>query len=459
MAKNLNHIHLIGIGGTGLSAIALVLLQRGIKVSGSDQKASENIGHLQVLGAKITIGQKAENITNPDLVLRSSAVPDTNPEVQRAREKGIPVVKRIDFLPDLLKGMKTIGIAGTHGKTSTTSMLAWALTQSGLESGYIVGGEVANLGTNAAAGAGEWFVIEADEYDHMFLGLSPYIAVVTNIEHDHPDCYPTEESFIQAFRDYADRITPDGTLITFAGDPVCRKLAKDGRASGQKVILYGFAEDQPLDYSARNLVSVPNAGYSFDLYQGNIKRLAVQLNIPGRHNVLNALATLAVADKLGLPLEGVSAALGQFRGAGRRFDIKAEPQGILLVDDYGHHPTEINVTLQAARDRYPGRRILAVWQPHTYSRTQDLLCNYQAAFKTADDLIVLDVFAARETMPAGFDMQAVTDQLDHPSKTYIGGLRQAADHLLEIAANGDVIIVFSAGDANQITGWLAEELQ
>jgi UDP-N-acetylmuramate--alanine ligase len=454
----MTHTHFIGIGGTGLSAIARVLLERGEQVSGSDRAASPLADAVAAAGAEVHIGHAAENVRGADLVVRSSAVPDDNLEVVAARQAGIPVLKREDFLGHLLEDQLTIGVAGSHGKTTTTSMITWMLHSLGVQPGFIVGGEVQNLGVNAAAGGGELFVIEADEYDYMFWGLAPTIAVVTNVEHDHPDCFPTPEDFMRAFEGFVDRIPGDGSLVACLDDPGAGKLIDYTEEQGKHWLAYSLL-DSEADYFGRNLESVPGAGYRFEAVRSGGKIAQISLQVPGRHNVLNALAALAAADLLNLDLEQAAHALCDFIGAGRRYQEYPEKAGVLVVDDYGHHPTEIAATLQAARARYPHRRIWAVWQPHTYSRTLGWLDRFGSCFTDADQVLLTGVYAARENEPEGFSLGKVADAIDHPAVHAEKKLEAVGDYLIASVEAGDLVIVFSAGDAVQVSAALFEALK
>lgn len=451
----LEHVHLIGIGGGGLSAIALFLLQRGVFVSGSDRLDSSALEQLRQAGARVFLGHRAENIQGAGLVVRSSAVADDNVEVQAAQAAGIPVQKRVDFLGQITAGARLIAVAGTHGKTTTTAMLAWVLTRLRQDPSFIIGGVSTNLGSNAHAGAGPFFVIEADEYDHMFLGLNPEVALVTNIEHDHPDCYPAPEDFYQAFWAFTRLLRPGGVLIACGEDAGARRLASDWRQAGGKVRTYGL-QSGSFDYSVQGLSPNSRGGYSGEvLLPAGHPALGLALQVPGEHNLLNALAVLAACDWLKLPLQAAAQALADFQGTGRRFEVFGEVHGILLIDDYAHHPTEIRATLAAARSRYPGRRIWAVWQPHTYSRTRTLLADFARSFSAADGVLVTEIYAAREQPPAdGFSTRQVVaaiEQAGQPAVQFTPGLMEAQMYLSEHARSGDVILVLSAGDANQLT--------
>ena len=446
----MTRIHLIGIGGTGLSAIARVLLEMGHTVSGSDRVESPFTRDLEAAGVTIYIGHRSENIRNADIVVRSSAIPGDNPEVTAARAFGIPVLKRADFLGSLMEGKTGIAIAGTHGKTTTTAMIAWMLTALGQAPTFIVGGVIANLGVNARAGKGETFVIEADEYDRMFLGLRPAIEVVTNVEHDHPDCYPTPADFQAAFREFVIRLTPGGTLVACAEDAGARQLLTDAAQMNKTVLPYGIGSEAG-DVPVHATVLSPNAKGGYTFTAGVLgSPVTVELQAPGKHNVRNALAALAVARLLGLDLDAAAKALGDYQGTGRRFEVRGEANGVTVIDDYAHHPTEIRATLSAARTRYPSRRIWAVWQPHTYSRTQTLFTEFAAAFQDADEVIVTEVYAAREPKQA-FSSQQVVDAMQHPSAHFIAELNEVSKHLVSHLRPGDVLLVLSAGDADQVS--------
>lgn len=455
----MEHVHFIGIGGTGLSAIAQVLLARGYHVSGSDQKYSPLAQAVEEAGARVMVGHRPENVEGATIVVRSSAVPDDNVEVLAALQAEIPVLKRADFLGQLMEGHVGIAVAGTHGKTTTTSMIAWMLSALSQDPSFIVGSVVQNLGTNAAAGEGRIFVIEADEYDHMFLGLHPSFAIVTNVEHDHPDIFPTPEAFHQAFRDFAERIKPGGTLIFCADDQGAARLASE---VGQEynVVSYGIANPN-LAYYAQNLRLNERGGFTFDLYKAESEKPQVAdiaLQIPGRHNIHNALGALAIADQLGLSLSGAARALADFQGSNRRFDVRGKFAGVTLIDDYAHHPTEIRVTLKAAREKYPHQTIWAVWQPHTFSRTRTLFDRFTEAFGDADMVVVTKVFPSREPIPPDFSAREIVDAMEDPAARFIPEIEDVADFLVESLSPGDVLLVLTAGDAIQINAQLAERL-
>ena len=453
----MTHVHFIGIGGTGLSAIARLLLEMGFTVSGSDRVLSPFAEGLKRDGATVHAGHEAANVTGADWVVRSSAIEDDNPEVQEAKKRGIPVYKRADFLGRLMEDKTGIAVAGAHGKTTTTAMIAWTLFALGRDPSFIVGSTLTNLKTNARAGKSRLFVIEADEYDRMFLGLKPRIAIVTNIEHDHPDCYPTFEDMREAFRSFVELLPADGTLVACIDDPAAASLMNDARRTGKNGVAYGLQGESTINSSqwmlARNVKSNSRGGFDFDAASNlftDAQNVHVSLQVPGKHNVQNALAVLAVIGLLGLPPKKAAEALGEFRGTGRRFEVLGEVNGITVVNDYGHHPTEIKATLAAARARYAGRRIVAVWQPHTYSRTQTLFEQFANAFPDANEVIATEIYASREPKQ-NFTSAMVIHSMHHPSARFIAELNDTTKYLLDHLRPGDVLIVFSAGDADQVS--------
>ncbi len=448
----MTRIYLIGIGGTGLSAIARVLLEMGHTVSGSDRAESSFTRDLQSAGVTVHIGHSPKNIAGAELVVRSSAIPDGHPEVAAARAAGIPVLKRADFLASLMEGKNCIAIAGTHGKTTTSAMIAWMLSELNQDPSFIIGGVLANLGTNAHYGKGSAFVVEADEYDRMFLGLRPSIEVVTNLEHDHPDCYPTLADLQAAFMEFVQHLPSDGTLIACAEDPGANTLLMHAKQSGKKTLAYALkpatGKTSQIETYARALSVNGKGGFTFSAtILGETAK--VELMVPGKHNILNALAALTVARELDLPLTDAAQALGKFTGTGRRFEIRGQAHGITVIDDYAHHPTEIQATLAAARYRYPHSLIWVVWQPHTYSRTQMLLEDFARSFDNADEVIVMEVYPARESKQA-FSSRQVVEVMPHPAH-FIAGLSDVSEYLITHLHPGDVLLVLSAGDADLVS--------
>ncbi len=442
------HVHLVGIGGAGMSAIARVLVERGETVSGSDQTKSAFAEALEALGVTIHYGHAPENITGADLVVATSAVGDDNPEIAAARRSGVRVLRRQEFLGELTSGFQAVAIAGTHGKTTTTGLIAWILDQAGLAPSFIVGGLIGDFGTNARAGAGKVFVIEADEYDRAFLGLRPSVAVVTNVEYDHPDSYTTVEAYRRAFAEFAGLVTD--LLVVCQDDPVASKLASAGAAR----VTYGV--DQAADWRAEDVRGNAAGGDDFlVLRHGELLGL-VRNRLPGLHNVRNTVAALAVADHMGVSFSQAREAVTEFRGVGRRFEVVGEVAGVTVVDDYAHHPSEIRATLAAARERFPHAEIWAVFQPHTYSRTRALMSEFAAAFGGADHVIVTDIFASREKPDATTRSEELVSKMKHPDVRQIHTLDAVVQDLLARVRPGAVVVTLTAGDANRIgTGLLA----
>ncbi len=446
-------IHLVGIGGSGLSAIARVLLQQGYTVSGSDRQASPVLYTLQAAGAQISVDHAAANVIGADIVLVSSAIAADNVEMVSARALGLPVVKRGPFLGALLRDVELVAVAGTHGKTTTTAMIATVLSGLGYAPGYIVGSQVRQLGANAAAGAGEVFVIEADEYDHMFLGLRPQVSLVTNVEWDHPDCYPTPASFAAAFVDFVAQIRPSGWLVACQDDAGAQALAAQ---YGGAVLTYGLAEEA--DVIAAAVYVGQLGGYAAQVWQAGRFVGELQLRVPGVHNLRNALGALGVVSRLGLDPAQALPILAAFEGTGRRFEFKGEAQGVRVYDDYAHHPTEIRATLAAARAQWPERTIWAVFQPHTYSRTQALWSDYIQAFGDAQHVVITPVYAARDVAIPGVTGEALAAALDHADAHYVADAGQVVAFLTDHLHPGDILITLGAGDGYLIGEQVLETL-
>ncbi len=446
-------VHLLGIGGTGLSAIARVLLQMGIGVSGSDRRPGPVLQQLEAAGARVFTHQEAANLLDlraearPDVVLLSSAVDPANPERAAAQDLGLPVVKRAEFLPALLRDRRLIAVAGTHGKTTTTAMIVQVLRGAGIDCGYIIGSEVPAFGSGAAGSAPE-FVIEADEYDHMFLGLRPQVAVITNVEWDHPDCYPTPSSFRRAFMQFTDNVHREGVIIACADDPGATLVHDYAPTRGPRWLLYGTRPGA--DLRATNIRAVPGGGIEADLEWWNAPNGGLRLQVAGVHNVRNALAALAVGAGCDVPSETALAALADYRGSARRFEAKGEESGVTVIDDYAHHPTEVAATLAAARGRYPDRRIWAVFQPHTYSRTRRMLYQMGESFEAADEVIVLDIYAAREADDGSVSAAELVAASPHRAIRHIAAIADAAVWLADHVRPGDVVLTLGAGDGNQV---------
>lgn len=451
------HIHFVGIGGFGMSAIARVLLLRGYPVTGSDRGSNSLTEALARDGAVIHLGHDAAYVTGADMVITTSAAPHDHVEITAARESGIPVYKRDEVIGPLLAGHKVIAVAGTHGKTTTTSMVVHILQACGFDPGYIVGGVMGNTGTNAGVGRGEYFVIEADEYDNMFHGLTPDIAIVTSVEYDHPDFFKTEADMLASFAGFLARIRPGGALVACAESDALLALARE--LDGVEIIPYA-ARPGPEDGPAGDMRAV-NIRVESDLSDGHtafdvigpdgLIGSGVRLTVPGLHNVLNALAALTVALRAGCDFDAAAAALRAFKSSGRRFDLRGDSGGVLVFDDYAHHPTAIKVTLEAARARYPEHTLWAVWQPHMYSRTRQLIDAYALAFASADHVLVTDIYAAREDAIPGVDGAWTAGQIRHEDVRHVSGLGAAAALLAAEVQPPAVIVVMSAGDAIKIS--------
>jgi UDP-N-acetylmuramate--alanine ligase len=442
------HIYIIGIGGAGMSPLALLLLQQGKIVSGSDQQASAVTEGLQSMGATVYHGHRAQNIAGAGLVVASAAVRADNPELVAAARQGIPAIRGAVLLGDLMRGKTAICVAGTHGKTTTSAMIATILRDAGLDPSYVIGGEPRGLPASGHHGLGEYFVAEADEYDRRFLSLHPAIAVITSIEPDHPDCYPTTESLQDAFRTFVSLLPPGGWLVGCGDDDRVWDL---GRTMGARFVPYGLSARN--DWTATGIAMDQDGRSSFQARHSGSAPAQVELAIPGEHNVRNALAAMAVTALAGVQEHTVRDSLAAFTGVRRRFELVGSAHGATLVDDYAHHPTEIRATLAAARARYPGRRIVAVPQPHTYSRLKALLPDVAAAFGDADQILIVDIYPSRETDALGVhsrDLVAAMGRSDQERAAYAGGVDEATEYLARTLRPGDVLITLGAGDVNRI---------
>lgn len=440
---NLKKFHFVGIGGAGMSALAKILIESGYEISGSDCADSSNVEMLKNLGAKIFIGHAAENISNDiDAIVYSSAIPQDNPEILKAAELNIPKLHRSDINAMLVNSKKGIAVAGSHGKTTTTSMIGFVLHSAGVDPSFVIGGESSDLGTSAILGKSDYLVSEADESDGSFIKLKPAIAVVTNIEDDHLDHYGTVEKIRAAFKIFLENLDAEKgvAVLCFDNEPL-RELAEKIK---RKVISYGI--DNAADFTAKNIYSGVN-GVSFDTFKGEKLLGRVQLAIHGRHNVLNALATIATASEIGVEFSKIVDALGKFHGAKRRFQTKGNVRSIWIVDDYAHHPTEIAATLKAARETNP-RRVVCVFQPHRYTRTKLLLKEFANAFVDADLLVLTDIYSAGEEKIDGISGESILEQvLDNKKEiSYIPEREKIAEYLLDNVVTGDLVITMGAGD-------------
>ncbi|MGB9627916.1 MAG: UDP-N-acetylmuramate--L-alanine ligase [Thermodesulfobacteriota bacterium] len=450
----IQHIHFVGIGGIGMSGIAEVLLNLGYHISGSDIRETEVTRRLQSLGCEIFYGHRKENVKEADVVVVSSAIRPGNPEVEAAEQKLIPVVPRAEMLAELMRMKVGIAIAGTHGKTTTTSLIASVLANAGLDPTVVIGGKLNSLGSNARLGQGDFLVAEADESDGSFLKLMPTIAVVTNIDPEHLDYYQGIEEIREAFLNFLDKIPFFGLAVLCLDHPNIQSLIPRLK---KRFVTYGLTTQA--DFQAKE-VTFEGLSTSFDVLhqRKEIGRLKIQM--PGLHNVYNALATIATAFELEIPFNIVQETLSDFSGIQRRFQIKGEKKGILVVDDYGHHPVEIMATLRAARMGWE-RRILAVFQPHRYTRTKALFQEFLTAFYDADLLILTEIYPAGEDRIEGVEAQALFEgirEYGHKNVVYLKEKKEVVEHLLRIAAPGDMVITLGAGDIWQVADELLERL-
>ena len=454
--KGIHNIHFVGIGGAGMSPLAKILLLLGYKVSGSDQGSSPIIEELVRLGARVwTDGQHAENVRGADAIVVSSAIPYDNPEVIAAWDLRIPKLHRSDINAALVNEYEGIAVAGSHGKTTTTSMIGVTLDRVGVSPTIIVGGEVPDLGTNAKLGTGRYLVSEADESDGSFLKLRPHIAVVTNVEDDHMDHYGTMEKIIAAFRTFVDQVDEDGTAILCFENEILRQIACE-----TKRCVISYAIDTEADYRAAD-IETHGSIISFTVFERGTELGRISLNIPGRHNVLNALACIAVARLADVAFAQIQDALAGFHGAKRRFQTKGKERGVWVVDDYAHHPTEIAVTLAAARQTNPSR-LVCVFQPHRYSRTQLLREEFGACFAAADLLILTDVYAAGETPIPGISGETLMEEVAKQTGQDAVYLPERADlerYLAQHVRAGDLVITMGAGNILEVGEALVEQLK
>jgi UDP-N-acetylmuramate--alanine ligase len=450
-------IHFVGIGGSGMSGIAEVMLNLGYRVSGSDLVAGATTERLAGLGAKVTIGHDEENVADADAVVVSTAVKADNPEVVAARALRVPVVPRALMLAELMRLKQGIAVAGTHGKTTTTSLVASVLAEAGLDPTFVIGGRLNAAATNARLGAGEFIVVEADESDASFLHLQPVIAVVTNIDADHMETYEHDfERLKQAFVDFIQHLPFYGSAILCADDANVRSIQP---LISKPVVTYGFSEDAMV----RAVNVVEGERMRFRAVREHGPALDVQLNLPGRHNVQNALAAIAVAGELGIADKAIVKALGDFRGVGRRFqrygDVPvAEGEGrFTVVDDYGHHPAEMRATLNAARGAFPGRRIVLAFQPHRYTRTRDLFEDFVKVLSGADALLLAEVYAAGESPIVAADGRSLARAVrvaGGVEPVFVETIADMPASILRIARDGDVVITMGAGSIGTVPAML-----
>lgn len=459
MFRHVKRIHFIGIGGIGMSGIAEVLCNLGFVVSGSDAKKSKNTDRLETLfKIRIAEGHSAENVQDAQVVVYSSAVKEDNPEVVEAKERGIPVIPRAEMLAELMTLKPyAVAVSGTHGKTSTTSMIATVLGYAGVDPTTVVGGVVDTLGSNARLGQSDWFVTEADESDRSFLMLYPTIAVVTNIDKEHMESYKGMDDVVQCFTDFVNKVPFYGAAIICLDDPNVQLIIPQIK---RRRVTYGLTAQA--DVSAKDIRYNESFGSTFTVSKRGEQLGEIELPVPGKHNVYNALAATAVALELDVPFEKIAEAFKGFKNANRRFQFKGEANGIWVVDDYGHHPTEIVATLSAAKNSSGGRRTVVVFQPHRYSRTKELMDDFVVAFNNADVLYVLDIYAASERPIDGITAEVLTENIKkfgHKDVTYLGDIETATARVVPNLQAGDLVITLGAGSITRVSDEILEKLR
>ena len=446
------HVHFIGVGGIHMSGLARILLADGVRVSGSDLTPSHLTDRLRELGATVSIGHDARAIGDADLVVRTLAVPNDNPEIAAALSAGIETISRAKMVARIAADWVAVAVSGSHGKTTTATMVVRAMQTAGLDPTYILGGESVELESHAARGEGAHIVLEADEYGRAFHEYHPAIAVITNLERDHLDYYGTDEALFEAFVTYANTLEPGGRLIVGAESPCAMAVGERITAQRDDITIERFgignADTAQVEWRAHTVVDGVD-GLEFVVEGPEVSATTYRLQIAGEHNVRNALAATAAAAATGAPIESIVEALGAFRGVRRRFQPHGEAAGVLVMDDYAHHPSEIQATIRAARSRLPGRRLVVLFQPHTYSRSKYLLEGFTQCFSGADALYLTDTYAARETPEAGLSAVDLAAHIGTPGAIYAGSLEEAATRIVASVQAGDVVFTMGAGDVDQ----------
>jgi UDP-N-acetylmuramate--alanine ligase len=461
MKHKIKNIHFVGVGGAGMSGIAEVLVNLGFGISGSDLADNTTTRRLAGLGVRIVTGHAAENIGDADAVVVSTAVKDDNPEVQAARARKIPLVPRAQMLAELMRLKRGIAVAGTHGKTTTTSLVASILAEGGMDPTFVIGGRLNAAGANARLGSGDFLVAEADESDASFLYLSPVISIVTNIDADHMETYGHDFGRLkQTFVDFLQRLPFYGVAVLCVDDPNVREIMPQ---VSKQIVSYGF--DESANVRAENVVA-EDGRMKFDCVRvnGSVTRFPVTLNLPGMHNVLNALAAVAVASEVGVSDEAIAKALAEFKGVGRRFQRYGEvalPAGgaFTLIDDYGHHPAEMRATIAAARGAFPGRRLLLAFQPHRYTRTRDCFEDFVSVLGSADALVLAEVYAAGEAPIVAADGRTLARALRVAGRVdpvFVENMADVPQTILEVARDGDVVITMGAGSIGGVPAKLVQ---
>lgn len=451
----IKRIHCIGIGGTGLSGVAEVLFNLGFSVSGSDIKEGETVKRLIKLGIPVSIGHSPENVQNVDLIVYSSAISPDNPEIVEGKRLKIPIIPRAEMLAELMRVKTGIAVAGAHGKTTTTSMIAFILHYAGYDPTVIVGGRLKTFGSSARLGKSDFFVAEADESDKTFLKIYPTIAVITNIDREHLNCYQNFEELKSSFVTYANKVPFYGSIVACLDNPYVQEILP---YMERRVITYGFTPQADLFATDTNFSQNIT---SFVLNIGDKKVREIRLQIPGAHNILNALASIAVSTELEIPVDKIAEALEQFPGADRRFEIKGIVNDIMIVDDYGHHPTEIFATLDSAKRGW-GRRVVLIFQPHRYTRVAELMGDFARVFLYADVIVLTKIYPAGEKPIEGVNSEKLaelTRDFGHKNVYFIEKLEDIPDFLLNIIQKNDIVITMGAGDIYKVSDLLMEKLR
>lgn len=445
-------LHFIGIAGAGMSGLARIALSHGLTISGSDSKDSSVVLALRALGADVFIGHDSAHVDRAEIVIFSNAISENNVEIVRARELGIPLLTRAQALAILMSSSKSLAVAGTHGKTTTSSMLTVALQACGVDPSFAIGGTLTASGSNAHRGTGEFFVAEADESDGSFLEYRPFSAIVTNVEHDHVDFFATEEAVMDIFADFAQSIDSEGFFIYCKDDPGAVKIA----ATDFLATKISYGQEPSSDLLIDNIKLLPGGSLARAVWKGRSVG-TIDLQVPGHHNLLNAAAALAMGLSIGQPAAALLEGLASFAGAGRRFELKASIGGVRVIDDYGHHPTEIAVTLTAAR-RYAGDgRVLVIFQPHRYSRTQAFLDQFAQTLDLADLAIILEIYPASEKPIPGVSASLIAEKMGRGK--FMPNFLEVTEEIIAMAKPGDVILTLGAGDVNSLAPIIVQGLQ
>ena len=451
-------VHFVGIGGSGMSGIARIMASRGAQVSGSDLNDSSTLNGLRSLGAKIYIGHSLDNLGSPDLVIKSSAIPANNPELEEAHKKGITVLERAAALAELMIGTRSVAVAGTHGKTTTTSMLTVALQHVGLDPSFAIGATVSNSGTNAHQGSGNIFIVEADESDGSFTAYKPLGAIITNIELDHVDNFATLAQIDQIFDDFAATIRAEGFLVICSDDPGALRLMARVKEKNLPISITTYGIDSQADLRLDRIHLQPKSAEARVSYKGRV--LAVmELAITGRHNLLNAAAALLAGLELGANANDLIKGLSLFSGARRRFEIKGISKGITVIDDYGHHPTEVKATLESAEIYAQGGRVITVFQPHRYSRTQVFASEFAKALSASDYTYLLEIYPASEQEIAGVSSLLISKEMDSAIHSYQPSMPEVIESVAKMAKSGDVILTLGAGDVSSLGKLILEAIE